>query len=1345
MGGSKRVTAGSDPIQLILGVDQPHNNQYLFSDHYLENLLSKDPRWEAALPEAESFLAWLQDLYMAEGDQLAGYNESQLEDHWFRPVLEKLGHVCEGQASIPGLQRGIKRPDYVFFQNELARQAAVKAQGTKEYADKALGAGEVKSWDVSLGKKLMGGGPSFADQNPSYQIDYYLKATGLAWGILSNGRKWRLVHKDSSQRLTIYYEVDLVDLLQRGRAEQMLYFTLFFRQAAFLPDAEGCMFLDDSLAASHAYAVAVEEDLQENVYQALEWLMRGFLDLPQNNLGAGDLRAVYDNSLYLLYRLLFIFYAESRELLPLDNEDYREHYSLHDLKREIARENVPTKVMTDINWMHLRTLFRIINGDNIDLNRSLGVPRFNGGLFNPTLHPFLEEKAVGDRALVAAVDLLARRKTEGGHEFVDYRALGVRQLGSIYEGLLEFQPRLAEEAMVAVRDGKGERWLPANDASSKARVIARREAGDVYLVTDKGERKATGSYYTPDYIVQYIVENTLGPLVEEATERVKERARQGRTKGDKEAAAKSLVDEILDLKVLDPAMGSGHFLVAATDYLAVALATDPYVETGATPEEDAIYWKRRVVERCIYGVDRNPLAVELAKLSLWLATVAADKPLSFLDHHLQCGDSLIGADVADLGWAPPVVLGKKAQKQLEQQKAGQMNLFEYRLSQQLPAVMGKVLEIVGQESDNYAAVQAKDAAGEAIGQLKAPFEAVADLWVSAYFGHEVTPADYGEALDAIGSARLGEIPAVQKAQEMARERRFFHWYLAFPEVFYDQNGQPLGDSVGFDAVIGNPPYSNAWDMTDLDIELRDAVKQLSLDTDLLSGHWDLYIAFMVKAFRLLCCGGFHSFIVPDALAREKYAFAVRQYVLSNMILTKLLHFEGVNVFDEVSRHCVIYIIENNPPLESSQTIVEKPTTETVETLSKGVIAQSDWLSGEGSQLRVHLANLPIRQLLANIVSGSIMIGQFCYVMVGATTHAKDGSFLKEDVVSFYPIGNAKRFIDGKNLSRYELRWDGRYIDYRPNEMYGPRVRELFENHKVLVRDVTGKNEQLLVSFDDAGLYCDHLVTCITYYENVQHANVQTDFKGYGRVEPPYPKLEYVTALLASRLLTWYFREIFATGTLQGSYSHTYPQQVRAFPIYQIEFTTSEKNRIASREDAENLYYLLCQQGDFTKILAVVDNYISNCKYDIVHDLLAFLAQEMIDSNKEKAKVSEDFWLDLEGVSAPGTFDDLRSKGKWESTLWKAEVCRLFVDEESRSTRHLDDSLGWNEDAFKAFVKALAGPVSNLSDLVHVHRKHHPHYSDLLDRIGRTDVLIDQIVYKLYGLTEEEISIVEGES
>lgn len=249
--------------------------------------------------------------------------------------------------------------------------------------------------------------------------------------------------------------------------------------------------------------------------------------------------------------------------------------------------------------------------------------------------------------------------------------------------------------------------------------------------------------------------------------------------------------------------------------------------------------------------------------------------------------------------------------------------------------------------------------------------------------------------------------------------------------------------------------------------------------------------------------------------------------------------------------------------------------------------------------------------------------------------------------------------------------------------------------------------------------------------------------GYGIVvesESPY-SLRYLLAILNSRFGDFALKQL--NTFVRGGYVRIFTQYLEPIPIHKIAFTLSDTERERFLEKGKNLYDRYCEKDDLACITGFIENELDLERSDVVHDLLAFLAQEMIDMNKEKQQVTEDFWLDLEGVVSPDAFDDLRNTGKWESTLWKSESCQPFVDEESRSTRHLDDSLGWNEDAFKAFVKALASSVANLSDLVHVYRKHLPPYYKLLDRIGRTDHLIDQIVYMLYGLTEEEIAIVEG--
>jgi len=289
---------------------------------------------------------------------------------------------------------------------------------------------------------------------------------------------------------------------------------------------------------------------------------------------------------------------------------------------ERGRALLPTSATL---WPRLVELFGII----AEGSPPLKVATFDGGLFDAERHPFLESYVVGDGHLQRAIDRLAR--VDG--QFVDYRDLAERHLGTIYEGLLEYYL----EALAEPEEG----WT-------------------VELLNDRGERKATGSYYTPDYVVEYIVEATVEPMLHEAVEG---------TKSDKER-----VEAVLALNVLDPSMGSGHFLVEVTERISRFL-----VELGVAPEEieadgeaELAYWKRRVAQSCVYGVDANPLAVDLAKLSLWLATVAKDRPLSFLDHHLRTGDSLVGARIAGLQPAGH----KKQRKKAEGNDAAQLSMLE---------------------------------------------------------------------------------------------------------------------------------------------------------------------------------------------------------------------------------------------------------------------------------------------------------------------------------------------------------------------------------------------------------------------------------------------------------------------------------------------------------------------------------------------------------------------------------------------------------------------------------------------------------------------------------------------
>jgi hypothetical protein len=871
-----------DAVQLPL-LSQAHNNQQLFSDYYLDVRLPLRPDWQALAVALAPTMARVAAIY---AEYTPSNNEAQAERDLVRPILEALGHLFEVQASLR-TSDGTKKPDYVFYRDANALNANKSKVLTEALlANGGVAVGDAKAWELPLDmtSKTKSADP-LSNKNPSYQIAFYIQHSGLDWGILTNGRLWRLYHKATAFKLDRYYEVDLPALLKTGDPVQFLYFAAFFGRAAFDPHALGVAALLD---ASANYALGVGNTLKAQVYEALRHLAQGFLDYPGNKLqdDPATLKLIYDNSLIVLYRLLFVLYAEARELLPVrESRMYRDSYSLRAITHDIANNLRLDKHLLPSSatiWPRLRALFGIIDEGSPPLD----VATFNGGLFDPARHPFLERHTVGDARLQAAVDKLARVKDE----FVDYRDLAERHLGTIYEGLLEFH--------LAIIPREGE-WTVA-------------------LLNDRGERKATGSYYTPDYIVQYIVEQTIGPVLREAV-------------ADKETdAAKTAA--VLGVNVLDPAMGSGHFPVAATEYIArflVDLAVTPEVDAGG--ETELAYWKRRVAQNCIYGVDLNPLAVDLAKLSLWLVTVAKDRPLSFLDHHLRNGNALVGARLADLqvggGGGKATKQPKVSEQRVRQQAAaGQLSMHsDPAFRQSLGGAVNAMWTIEETAGDTVAEVKAQERAYEQLrADLNQRYGKLADIATATRFGLVIDAALWTPLTDFAtgrGNAPLARTATRENISALARfttwldqaavlaaDHHFFHWELEFPEVYFDRTGQPLGAGAGFDAVIGNPPYVRQEQMAPYKPYFASEYR------DTYHGVADLYVYFFDQGLRQLRHGGRLSYICSNSWLRANYATPLRAFLRAEATVETIIDIGDNRVFaDAPDVYPAIHIIRREPP------------------------------------------------------------------------------------------------------------------------------------------------------------------------------------------------------------------------------------------------------------------------------------------------------------------------------------------------------------------------------------------------------------------------------------------------
>ncbi|MCL0057510.1 hypothetical protein M1N05_00370, partial [Dehalococcoidales bacterium] len=440
---------------------QIYNNRSLFSDYYLEELVGEDSHWQALKKNAWEYRQRIANIL---GKAVPGINgdtpEAEVERRLIHPVLDTLGHVYFVQPAVPSSE-GVRRPDYAFFPSAGALREAESYKGQLEFFKTALAVADAKAWERSLDKRVKGPGDPFTNHNPSYQIDFYLRATDKRWGLLTNGRHWRLYHRDLSYRLDVYYEVDLPQIVTLDE-DAFLYFLAFFCKEAFQPDGTGECFLDRAYRRSTEYAAGLSDELEDNVYEALRLLAEGFLSFPGNNLQPQDLDLVRENAFIVIYRLLFTLYAEAREFLPVTNPTYEDTYSLRALANEIATKEPFESRLSSVTtgyWTRLKDLFTLINtGDDF-----LHIPPYNGRLFDDQKeHKSLATWQIGDRYLAAAIDQLARARAAGrtGRGFVSYRDLSIRELGSIYEGLLEHRPRYAAQAVAVIREDKREKFIP---------------------------------------------------------------------------------------------------------------------------------------------------------------------------------------------------------------------------------------------------------------------------------------------------------------------------------------------------------------------------------------------------------------------------------------------------------------------------------------------------------------------------------------------------------------------------------------------------------------------------------------------------------------------------------------------------------------------------------------------------------------------------------------------------------------------------------------------------------------------------------------------------------------------
>ena len=659
---------------------------------------------------------------------------------------------------------------------------------------------------------------------------------GASWVLCTNGRELRLVDTQRTYSRA-YLQFDL-----RQAAEHAATFEAFWgllREEAFRCGPGEAPLVVEVIQSSARHGQAVSRSLRVGVIEAVQHLLGGL-----NRCGRHDLSRLFDESLTVVYRVLFLMFAESRGLVPNWHPIYRESYTVESQRDRVERPGAVPGL-----WEALQAIARLAHtGCRAG---SLVVPPFNGRLFSPERAPIAESCRVADE--VARHALLALSTTTSNRPRkrnalpakrtrIDYRDLGVEQLGAVYESVLDYEPAYA--------------------STTSDQILLRRGGG---------KRKSTGSFYTPQTLTDYVVRRTLHPLVEGAS-----------------------ADRILQLRVLDPAMGSAAFLVSACRYLARAyeraLIRDRALAETDIDDTDRAAFRRLVAQRCLFGADLNPTAVQVARLSLWLATLSAGKPLTFLDHHLVCGNSLIGASPIDIARQPP-----GARLRRRPNCAGMPLFADTDLEPSLAHAVAERRWLAETPDDTADVVRDKEQRLDRL-RMAQRWKSIADLWCACWMWPDARqapdPAVFVSLADKLMTGRCGlpdktSASLLRDAARITAANTFLHWMLEFPEVYFDHSGQPLANG-GFDAVVGNPP----WDVLRAGGPEKVFVRFSGVYRHQGAGQINRYQMFAERALNLTKRQGRIGLVLPAGFATDHTSAPLRRALLSRTNIDTISGFDN---------------------------------------------------------------------------------------------------------------------------------------------------------------------------------------------------------------------------------------------------------------------------------------------------------------------------------------------------------------------------------------------------------------------------------------------------------------------
>jgi type I restriction-modification system DNA methylase subunit len=1041
---------------------------------------------------------------------------------------------------------------------------------------------------------------------PADRMVHLCRGVGCRLGLVTNGERWMLV--DAPVGAVTSFASWYARIWGQESITLQAFVHLLGIRRFFVDEAEQLPALfDRSLKYQDEVTDALGEQVRRAVEVLIQSLDKADQDRDRELLRGVKEPELYEAALTVMMRLVFLLSAEERGLLLLGDERYEANYALSTLRMQLRRESEEILERRWDAWSRLLAIFRAVYGgiehENLRLP-ALGGSLFDPDRF-PFLEGRAKgSNWRTDAAKPLPIDnrtvlLLLEAIQQFQGRTLSYRALDVEQIGYVYEGLLERTVKRTTEVTLELDGTKSAKspWvklvelesaeldgrerltelLHARSGSSASRLcndlarpvdnaLADRVLtachGDArlrdrikpfanlvrtdpwgyplvypagaFIVTTGSDRRETGTHYTPKSLAEVIVAETLTPIVY-----------VGPAEGTpREQWVLKSAAELLDLKICDPAMGSGAFLVQACRWLADRLveAWSLAEGNGKTVSVDGevldvpkttellsrdseariVIARRLIAERCLYGVDLNPLAVELAKLSIWLVTLAKGRPFGFLDHNLRCGDSLLGIhrldQLTDLSMTPT----EKGQQRLFGQNIKQAVREAIELRQRL-----RVMPI--RDIHDVEAMAHLDAHTR---KLIESSELIADALVATTMIWNKKPKQLKAAMldvaiwadDLASGGALGRESLIKRTLEAniddpTSKKRRFHWPLEFPEVFHS-------DKAGFDGVIGNPPYINAIAMYGgrSSALLKPYYNHIFSSA---SGSYDIYVLFLERAVQLSKPKGYCGLLVPNKILSAEYAEPIRRYLVTESQIASILDYSAVRVF-----HASVYpvvIVSTRNTTEQQARVWSAKSNRQVWVPQKAFRDVPSLLWG---YVLTDYADLVAKAL----INSEPLVSKIDVVGAATVSEAYEISDFVRDFIGDSVPDEHARFIVSGNIRPFRCTWNDAPVQYLKNRYSRPIVdlRGIPPKRRIQARSpkiiISGMAKRPVAFFDEGGDYLSGKSTVIL-------------------LDPkPHTDMHLLSVLLNSKVAALLYLALYGGLALAGGYLRFGPPQLAAFPV-----------------------------------------------------------------------------------------------------------------------------------------------------------------------------------------------------